>query len=135
MALEFVDTNIVIYAFAGEAKSAAAQAVLSRKCYISIQVLNEFANVARRKLSKSWPEIEHYLSWIEAVCGVVHPIDLETHRRGIELAAKYHFSVFDAMIVATALQAGATTLYSEDMQHGLLVEGRLRISNPFTSAT
>jgi predicted nucleic acid-binding protein len=131
MALEFIDTNIIIYAFSGEAKSTAAQAILARKCDISVQVLNEFANVARRKLKRDWQDIGQYLSWIEAVCRAVHPIDLEIHRHGMAILDKYHFAVFDAMIVATALKAGATTLYSEDMQHGLLVDNQLRISNPF----
>lgn len=131
MTLEFVDTNVIIYAFSAEAKASAAQAILARRCDISVQVLNEFATVARRKLTKDWQDIEHYLTWIETVCRTVHPIDVETHHRGIGLAKRYNFSIYDSMLVATALRAGATTLYSEDMQHGLLVDNQLRISNPF----
>jgi predicted nucleic acid-binding protein len=131
MAPEFVDTDVVIYAFSDEAKSAVARAILKRECDISVQVLNEFANVARRKLAQSWQDIRNYALWIESVCRTVHPIDLDIHQQGLALAEKHRFSIFDAMIVATALKAGATTLYSEDMQHGMLVEDRLRIINPF----
>jgi len=56
---------------------------------------------------------------------------LDMHQRGLELAERYQFSVYDAMIAAAALQAGCTTLLSEDFQAGHLIDGRLRIVNPF----
>nr|MBP8020297.1 hypothetical protein [Agitococcus sp.] len=61
----------------------------------------------------------------------VQPLTVETHAQGLTLAERYHFSVYDSMIVAAALLAQCRILYSEDMQHGLLVEGRLLIQNPF----
>ena len=63
----------------------------------------------------------------------VMSIDMATHERGLEIAKKYGFSIYDSMIVATALQGECDTLYSEDMQDGLLIEGRLRIVNPFAA--
>jgi predicted nucleic acid-binding protein len=61
-------------------------------------------------------------------------MDAETHGAAIELAEQYGFAIFDALIVAAALRADAETLWSEDMQHGMVVDGKLRIANPFREA-
>jgi len=95
-------------------------------------VLNEMAAVARRKLSMSWGEINEVLTLIRSVCSVV-PLTVETHDLGRAVAERYGMSVYDAMIVAAALLGGCKTLYSEDMQDGLLIDHQLRICNPFTS--
>ena len=97
---------------------------------ISVQVLNEFASVATRKLGMSWVEIREVLSQVRAVCPV-EPITVETHDRGLQIAERYGLSIYDAMIIASALLAGCTTLYSEDMQHGQVVADQLIIRNPF----
>lgn len=112
-------------------KTDIARSLLAKNCDISVQVLNEFAHVARRKLAMDWSDIEDAIKSIETVCRAIHPVDLKTHRYGISLSRKYNFALFDALIVATAMNAGATTLYSEDMQHDMIVEGKLRIFNPF----
>ena len=61
----------------------------------------------------------------------VEDLTVQTHQVGRALAERYQFSVYDAMIVAAALLSGCTTLWSEDMHDGLLVEDQLRIVNPF----
>jgi predicted nucleic acid-binding protein len=131
MAGEFLDSNVLVYAFTDDARAATAQALLDRGCTISIQGLNEFANVARRKLGKSWPEIRDDLAAIRTVCATVVPIDLDTHEAALRLAERHGFAMFDALMVATASKAGCTTLWSEDMQDGMLIDGKLRIVNPF----
>jgi predicted nucleic acid-binding protein len=93
-------------------------------------VLNEFAATAIRKLRLSWPETSEALDAVRANCGVV-PLTVETHDLGRSLAMRHGFAVYDAMIVASALLAGARVLYSEDLQHGLRIERRLTIQNPF----
>lgn len=133
MGLEFVDTNVLVYAFADDPRAATAEAILSRRCDTSVQALNEFANVARRKLLMDWREIEQAIAAISVLCATIHPLDLDTHRQALSLAERYRFSIFDALIVATALKAGCTCLYSEDMHDGLEVEGRMKIANPFRS--
>jgi len=65
-----------------------------------------------------------------AYAAEVVPVTHEIHVAGIALLGRYHFSVYDAMIVAAALDAECTTLYSEDMQHGQVHDG-LRVANPF----
>jgi len=97
---------------------------------ISVQVLNEMANVARRKLGMSWPEVNEVLGLIRALCPTA-PLTIETHDRGRLVAERYGLNVYDAMIVAAALLGGCETLYSEDMQNGLLIDSQLRICNPF----
>ena len=97
---------------------------------LSVQVLNEFASVASRKLRMSIAEIREVLTTIRAVCKLV-PIGEETHDLGLQLAERYGQSVYDAMIVASALLAGCKTVLSEDMQDGQTIEGRLAIRNPF----
>ncbi len=134
MAIEFLDSNVLVYAFSSDERAATAQMLLQRGCAISVQGLNEFANVARRKLRLSWPEIREALAAIRVMCRTIRPIDADTHDMAIDLAERYGFAMFDALIVAGALQVDARTLWSEDMHDGLVVAGKLRIANPFQTA-
>ena len=128
---QFFDTNILLYLFSADhAKADRAEAKLSEGGIISVQVLNEFASVASRKLKMPIPEIREALTAIRAVCKVV-PIVEETHDRGLQIIEKYGLSSCDAMIVASALLAGCKTLWSEDMQHAQTLQGQLQIRNPF----
>jgi predicted nucleic acid-binding protein len=95
-----------------------------------VQVLNEAAVNCRRKAGMTWEETGAFLSGIRGLCPV-EPLTVETHDVGRAVAARYGLSVYDAMIVAAALLAGCTTLLTEDMGHGTVVEGQLRIVNPF----
>ena len=88
------------------------------------------ANVARRKLRMSWPETHELLGLLKSLCPV-EALTVATHEVGARMAERYGLSVYDAMIVASALLAGCTVLYSEDMQNGLLIDKQLRIRNPF----
>lgn len=127
----FADTNVLLYLLSQDAQKAdQAEVVLNKGVMISVQVLNEVTHVLRRKIKLSWPEIHTFLALIQSLC-TVQPLTVETHAQGLTLAERYHFSVYDSMIVAAALLAQCRILYSEDMQHGLLVEGRLLIQNPF----
>ena len=127
----FADTNVLLYLLSQDAQKAdQAEVVLNKGVMISVQVLNEVTHVLRRKIKLSWPEIHTFLALIQSLC-TVQPLTIETHAQGLTLAERYHFLVYDSMIVAAALLAQCRILYSEDMQHGLLVEGRLLIQNPF----
>lgn len=131
MAGGFLDSNVLVYAFTDDPRAAAAQALLERGCTISVQGLNEFANVARRKLGKSWQEIRRDLADIRAVCTSIVPIDVDTHEAALRLADRHGFAFFDALMIAAAERAGSETLWSEDMQDGMLIDGKLRIRSPF----
>jgi predicted nucleic acid-binding protein len=128
---DFLDTNVLIYLASGDTlKADRAEAVVARGGAISVQVLNEVANVARRKMRMSWTETHAFLATLRSLL-TVHALTLETHNSGVKLAERYGLSTFDAMIAASALQAGCDRLWSEDMQHGLVVDTNLRIVNPF----
>ena len=129
----FIDTNILLYLLSSDTEKAdRAENILSAGGVISVQVLNEMANVALRKLAMSWTEINEVLMLIRAVCPT-EPLTVETHDRGRLVAERYELSVYDSMIVAAALLAGCETLYSEDMQDGLQIDKKLRICNPFNA--
>jgi predicted nucleic acid-binding protein len=132
---DFFDTNILLYVASGEsAKADRAEQIIGDGGAISVQVLNELANVARRKMRLSWPETHALLSTMRDLLEV-HPVTLDIHETGLELAARYGFSVYDAMIAAAALEADCDRLWSEDLQHGMVIAGRLRIANPFLEET
>lgn len=130
MARAFLDTNIVLYLLSGDRRKAdTAEALLSQGGVVSVQVLNEAVSVCRRKLGMPWDEVHELLAAVKACCEVL-PLDLTTHEQGLLLAEQFGLSVYDALIVSSAVQAGAQTLYSEDMHHGLVV-GDTTIRNPF----
>ena len=127
----FFDSNILLYiAGSDTAKAARAEALVADGGTISVQVLNEITNVARRKMLLDWRETHLLLDTVRGLLDVI-PLTIEIHESGLALAERYKLSIYDAMIVAAALNAGCVTLWSEDMQHGLLISDRLRIRNPF----
>jgi predicted nucleic acid-binding protein len=127
----FMDTNVLLYLMSLDSQKAdRAEALLKNGGRISVQVLNEMANVCRKKLAMSWPEIHEILALIRLLCPM-EPLTLETHEKGILLAERYGLGIYDGMIIAAALLSGCEILYSEDMQAGLLIDRRLRIINPF----
>lgn len=130
MSGEFADTNVVLYLLDDSPKADRAEQVLKRGPRISVQVLNEALVNCRRKAGLTWDEAAAFLAGIQTLCPV-EDLTLQTHEVGRAVAERYGLSVYDAMIVASALIAGCTTLWSEDMQDGMLIEGRLRIANPF----
>ncbi|MBX3630697.1 MAG: PIN domain-containing protein [Nitrosomonas sp.] len=126
----FLDTNILLYLLSeDEMKSVQAENTVAAGGVISVQVLNEFASVARRKLDLSFDEIREFLSHISMICPVM-PVTVKVHDQGLRIAEHYGLSIYDALIVAAALSAGCTTLYSEDMQDGQTIDGQLLIRNP-----
>ena len=134
MALPFVDTNVLVYLISADAKKAArAEQVLAGRVTVSVQVLNEFANVARRKAGMAWPVLTQMLADIRQFADV-RPLTLATHETALTLAARYQLPWYDALIAAAALEAGCDTLLSEDFQNGQFLqapETSLTVRNPF----
>lgn len=127
----FFDTNVLLYlASSDDAKAERAKALIEGGGLISVQVLNEIANVALRKMRLDWNETHALLGALRDLL-VVRPPTVEIHDAGLALAERYRLSIYDAMIVAAALDAGCATLWSEGMQDGLSIDGRLQILNPF----
>ncbi|HVN17302.1 MAG TPA: PIN domain-containing protein [Dongiaceae bacterium] len=128
----FFDTNVLIYSIAeNDPRSARAEALLARGGVISVQGLNEFAAVGRRKLAMSWKEIAEGLDAILVLCPSPIPITFELHKSALTIAERYRYSIYDALVAAAALEGRCKTLYSEDLQDGQVIEGRVTIQNPF----
>ena len=133
MAGSFIDTNVLLYLASDDrVKADVAERLLLEGGVTGVQVLNEFVNVARRKMLLSWPEIREFLDAFRQMLAV-RDLTMADHERGLFLAKRHGFSTFDAMIVGAALEAGCERLWSEDMQSGMLVDGRLLIANPFAA--
>ncbi len=131
MAERFFDTNVLLYLLSADAaKADRVEETLAAGATISVQVLNEFAAVALRKLGMTVAEVRDALEPIMAICKVL-PITVETHKRGLQIAERYRFAVYDALIIAAALDAGCSTLYTEDLQDGQVIDDVLTIRNPF----
>ena len=128
----FFDTNILVYVVGHRDKRTdTAEALLAGGGLVSVQVLNELANVSRKKLRMSWVEIDEVLAAIRGLCPFPVPLTADTHDAGRRIAAKYGYGMFDGLIAASALEAECDTLYSEDLQDGQVIDGRLTIRNPF----
>ena len=128
----FFDTNVILYAFRqDDVRGRVAETLLAAGGALSVQVLNEFVAVSRRKLDKSWEEVRRALTVLRVFCPEPVPITVETHERGVHIAERYGYSIFDSLIIAGALNAGASTLYTEDMRDGQTIDG-LTIRNPFS---
>lgn len=129
--LPFLDTNILVYAFTDDARTARAQEFLDSPYATSVQAFNEFAHVMRRKSRRDWDEIRTALSVIHRMAARVIVLDLALNAAAFDLAGRYNFSFFDALMVAAALEAQSTIFLSEDLHHGLLIEDKLTVINPF----
>lgn len=128
----FLDTNILVYVLADDpVKTPIAESVLTAGGVISVQVLNELASVASKKLKMPWNEIEEALDAIRLHLAEPKPVEVSTHESALKLCGRYGFSYYDSLIVASALDAGCRRLLTEDLQTGRLIEGRLTVVNPF----
>lgn len=126
----FFDTHVLIYAVTSDPRKRQADHILRAGGTVSVQVLNEFANVARNKLQHGWDAIEFVLDQFRLSFEAILPLTTGTHAAAISIARDSNFSFYDALIVASAIEAGCDTIYSEDMQHGRAIGG-LTIRNPF----
>jgi predicted nucleic acid-binding protein len=128
----FFDTNVLIYAVAeNEPRTARAEELLLSGGVVSVQVLNEFTAVARRKLQMPWAEVAEAVEAFLVLCPTPVPVTPEIHNAARAIAQKLGCNMYDALVVAAALDAECTTLYSEDFQDGQKIEGKLTVRNPF----
>ena len=131
----FFDTNVLIYAFtSGDRRSARAEALLAEGGVIGVQVLSEFTNVARRKLSWDWPQVDAALAVITELVEPVRPLTRDIHTHALKLARSAALSFYDALIVAAAADAGCSVLLTEDLRHGRKFGG-VTVRNPFLEET
>ena len=133
----FIDTNVLIYWVDDSARADLVEQLLAQQAVMSVQVLNEFADVLRRKRAMALPDVETLCTTLIDTCDVVD-LSVRTHQTALTLMARYNLSVYDANIVAAATLSDCAVLYSEDMQDGLNVKvpgpasaNALVIRNPF----
>lgn len=128
----FVDSNVWLYMANDESpeKKAVGMHLLEQFTFISPQVLFECINVCRKKLKL---DDETAFLFAESLLSISNLVDETASivHTALRLCRQGSFQPFDAKIVAAALEAGCTTLYSEDMQHKLVVNKTLTIINPF----
>jgi predicted nucleic acid-binding protein len=126
----FIDTNVVVYLLSGDrAKAERAEKLIAAGGVVSVQVLNEFAAVARRKAGLDWPEIRDVLTAVRANCAVA-ALTVEVHERALNIAEATNLHIYDATIVAAAAVNNCTVVYSEDLSHNQTIGG-VRVTNPF----
>lgn len=131
-AKDFFDTSVLIYAVGkDDPRAPKAEALLAGGGVISVQSLNEFASLARRKLGMSWNEVKEMLDIVCPLCPDPVPVSLGIHRGAVAIAERYGYSIYDSLIASAALEAGSKTLYSEDLQYGQTINRQLTIRNPF----
>ena len=129
----FLDTNILIYAFAeNDARNEAAALLLQKGGLISVQVLNEFVNVSRKKLRRPWDEIESELAIIRTLLDPPLALSAGHHEKAVSLAKQFGFGIYDSLVIASAAAANCSILYTEDLQNGQIIES-VTIRNPFRS--
>jgi len=127
----FIDTNIIIYSLGQTStKAQIAAPLFVGSPSISTQVLSETANVAYKRLALSLFEIRQLINSLAAMCKV-EIISFPIIELAINIQEKFCFSSYNSLIIASALGAGCDTLYSDDMQNGQEIDGRLHIVNPF----
>jgi predicted nucleic acid-binding protein len=130
-----LDTNILLFLHDTNQQSVKkniAEELVSSNPIISTQVISEYLNVCHKrfKLTKS-DAMDALMKWLPF--SEVANIAISTYTNAIGLIKKYDFQLFDAIIIAAAIDANCSKLFTEDMHHGLLVEKRLQIINPFYS--
>jgi predicted nucleic acid-binding protein len=128
----FFDTNVLIYAVAlDDPRNMRAEELLASGGMISVQILNEFVSVARRKISMPWRDVMRALDIFRVLCPSPLPITIEMHESALKIAERHGYGIYDALVPAAALEAGCAILYSEDFQDGQSIDGQLTIRNPF----
>jgi predicted nucleic acid-binding protein len=136
LAKAFFDTNVLIYAVAeGDPRSVEAEELLASGGVLSVQVLNEFVSVARRKILMSWNDVTQALDAFRILCPSPLPITVETHEAALRLSARHCYNIYDGLVIAAALEAGCAALYSEDLHDGQTIDAQLTIRNPFAKSS
>jgi predicted nucleic acid-binding protein len=126
----FFDTNVLIYAYSTDARRARALSLIAAGGFISAQVLNEFTNVLRKKQKQDWVVIEAALQSLRFRFPDILPLTADIHAAAVTLARGHGLCFYDALILASAIEGGCDTVYSEDLQHGRSF-GQLVVINPF----
>ncbi len=133
--LVFLDSNIWIYAFSSnfdKRKHGAANVLIEKSnISISVQIIGEVCNAVLRKAHEPESKVKELINSFFDRFDPIEIRDRDQMLRASSLRQRYNFSHWDSFIVLAAIESNCTTLYSEDMHDGLIVEGTLTIRKPF----
>jgi predicted nucleic acid-binding protein len=133
MNASFFDSNVLLYLASGShVRGDEIERLVEGGGIVNVQVLNEMASVSRRKFHMSWQQTLQFIDRTMRLLDI-RPLTIDIHQNGLRLAERYGFAIYDSFIVAAALAARCDPLWSEDMQNGMVVDGRLTITNPFSA--
>lgn len=131
--LQFLDTNVLVYAYSeddSQKREIARNLMSSGEVIISTQVLQEFANIAHKKLKVSWKETQATIEELSSKIPLWINSD-ETVKKACQIASRYGYSFYDSLIISAALESQSILLFSEDMHGGQKIENQLEVVNPF----
>lgn len=125
-----LDTNVMIYAFGkkDDARKQIAKEIITKCHIISLQVVNETVYVLLFQPREVEPVIDFMMQNF-----VISDLNIDTLVQTIKISGRYGFSFWDSMMLASALENQCSVLYSEDLRHNQVIEGRLKIVNPFNN--
>ncbi len=129
-----VDTNILIYAFGAQddSKKRIAKQILAECNKISLQAINETLFVLYRKFDFHIKDLNTIIRFFKENF-LIKNTDIFTLEKTVAIMERYNYSYWDSMMLASAIESDCPVIYSEDMQHGQTIEGKLKIVNPFSS--
>jgi predicted nucleic acid-binding protein len=127
-----LDTNILIYAFGkqDDDRKQIAKEIITKCNIISLQVVNETVYVLLKKFKFQHSEVDSVINFMRQNF-IISDLNIRTLDQTIKISARYGFTFWDSMILASALENNCSVLYSEDMHHNQIIEGSLQIINPF----
>ncbi len=129
----FLDTNVLIYSYSNSEfnKQAVARKLIAEgNSFVSTQVLQELTNAVTRKLHFGYTDAINVVNECMQNNNL-HINTSDTILKACQIADRYHFSFYDSLIIAAAIECNCATLYSEDLQHNQLIDNKLKIVNPF----
>ncbi|MBI3373426.1 MAG: PIN domain-containing protein [Betaproteobacteria bacterium] len=129
----FIDTNVLVYLYSGDEstkKKAAMSALGNGTACVTTQVLGELAHILTKKFLLPTANVQAVVREVRDACEV-HPVTPELIVAALRLREQYRYSFYDSLIIAGARMTGSVILYSEDMQHGQVIDGALTIQSPF----
>ena len=130
----FLDSNVLVYAYTKDDRRQRATDLIAEGGVISVQSLAEFIHVARRRLKIDGGALVDAVQVLTKRLDIGGSVTLEILNRGLAIAQRYKLSIHDSTLIAVALDAGCDQFLSEDMHHGLVIEDRLTVRNPFLTA-
>jgi len=129
------DTNVLIYAFGkhDDKRKHIAKEIIATCNIISLQVVNETVYVLLKKFNFQEQELDKVIEFIKQKF-VISNLNINILDKTLKIAARYSFSFWDSMMVASAIDNHCSVLYTEDLQHGQVIDGSLKIINPFINS-